>query len=108
MEKDKNSIDVYKFRVYLKEDTLDEVIYTENGETNEKDLGEIYFTKEKIAELKERLIKQIQECENPFDVYCVDTDCYDKTLQLAQYGKIPELFKLPDGYVKSEDEDSWL
>jgi len=106
-EGDKNIIDVYKFRAYLSENTLEEFVYTENEATHEKDLKDIYFTKEKIAELKERLIKQIQKSENPFDIYCVDEDCYDKSLQLARYGKLPELFELPNGYVKSELNYEW-
>lgn len=33
-----------------------------------------YFTKEKIEELKEILIKKIRESENPFKIDCVDID----------------------------------
>ncbi len=33
-----------------------------------------YFTKEKIEELKEILIKKIRESENPFTINCVDID----------------------------------
>lgn len=33
-----------------------------------------YFTKERIEELKEELIKIIRECENPFHISCVDGD----------------------------------
>lgn len=35
-----------------------------------------YFTKERIDELKQELIKQIQECNNPFIIYCSDFDTY--------------------------------
>ena len=33
-----------------------------------------YFTQERINELKQELIQKIQECENPFEICCVDTD----------------------------------
>jgi hypothetical protein len=33
-----------------------------------------YFTQERINELKQELIQRIQECENPFDICCVDMD----------------------------------
>ena len=33
-----------------------------------------YFTQERINELKQQLIQRIQECENPFDICCVDMD----------------------------------
>ena len=86
--------DVFKFRVRLNNDLIDEdiIIYTKPFQdfplgkyiTDEKvqksyddqeDLvQEKYFTQEKIDELKNRLIERIQECENPFNIYCVDRD----------------------------------
>lgn len=33
-----------------------------------------YFTQERINELKKELIQKIQECENPFEISCVDRD----------------------------------
>lgn len=33
-----------------------------------------YFTKERIEQLKEELIKRIRESENPFSISCVDVD----------------------------------
>lgn len=33
-----------------------------------------YFTQERINELKQELIQKIQECENPFEISCVDRD----------------------------------
>lgn len=87
--------DVFKFRVRLNNDLIDEdiTIYTkpfpefsslEHYKTeqqhqkfynDQEDLvQEKYFTKEKIDELKNRLIERIQECENPFNIYCVDRD----------------------------------
>ena len=99
---DTRYIDTYKFHIYLKDYILEERIYTEGGATHEDDLKKIYFTKEKIEELKQKLIKQIQECENPFEIYCNDTDTYDKELQMEYYGKLPEIFEMPQDYVKTK------
>lgn len=33
-----------------------------------------YFTQERINKLKQELIQKIQECENPFEICCVDMD----------------------------------
>ena len=33
-----------------------------------------YFTQEKINEFKQQLIQKIQECENPFEICCMDMD----------------------------------
>ena len=33
-----------------------------------------YFIQERINELKQELIQKIQECENPFEICCVDID----------------------------------
>lgn len=35
---------------------------------------EKYFTKEKIDELKKEFIKMIEESDNPFYIFCYDTD----------------------------------
>ena len=43
--------------------------------TRREDLvKEKYFTKEKINELKKEFIKMIEDSENPFYIYCYDTD----------------------------------
>ena len=83
--------DVFKYSVHLKNDFLYETVYTkpfpepsivtmsstERHKLNEHEENlvlEKYFTKEKIEELKQKFIRQIQESENPFDIYCVDRD----------------------------------
>ena len=40
----------------------------------EETVREKYFTQERINELKQQLIQKIQECENPFEISCVDMD----------------------------------
>ena len=40
----------------------------------EKLVQKKYFTQERIDELKQQLIQRIQECENPFNICCVDMD----------------------------------
>ena len=51
----------------------------ENGEY----VADKYFTADKIEELKQEFIKKIQESDNPFSIYCTDTDMtdYDKKLE---------------------------
>ena len=83
--------DVWKYRVSLKYGFDDKcvTIYTkpfhdpvfinEDGygsecKRRENLVQERYFTKERIEELKKEFIKRIQECENPFDIYCIDKD----------------------------------
>ena len=83
--------DVWKYRVSLKWgfDDKDVVVYTkrfpdpifiseddfEKECKRQEDLvQEKYFTKERIEELKQEFIKRIQECENPFNICCVDKD----------------------------------
>lgn len=76
--------DVFKYSVRLKNDSLYEIVYTKpfpeppigtmSGTDEEKLVLEKYFTKEKIEELKQKFIKEIQESENPFYIYCVDRD----------------------------------
>lgn len=97
-------IEAYEMRITLNEDLedIEEWVYTEEGETHEEDLEKIYLTKEKIEELKQKFIKRIQESENPFDIYTCDTDAFDKEMLLKYHGKLPELYKFPKGYVKSE------
>ena len=43
-------------------------------EDKENLVQEKYFTKEKIAELKQKLVEKIMSEENPFDISCVDVD----------------------------------
>lgn len=83
--------DVFKYSVHLKNDYLYETVYTKPfpeqpiGTATDEERHELhdrqenlvlekYFTKEKIEELKQKFIKEIQESENPFDIYCVDRD----------------------------------
>lgn len=75
--------DVFKFSVSLDWDFSHEniVVYTKpfsnspiTGTEKEDLVQEKYFTQEKIDELKQKFIKRIQECENPFNIYCVDRD----------------------------------
>ena len=83
--------DVFKYLVRLKNDSLYETVYTKPfpepliGTATDEERHELYdrqknlvlekyFTKEKIEELKQKFIKEIQESENPFDIYCVDRD----------------------------------
>ena len=86
--------DVFKFRISLNRDFTDEeiTIYTKSfsdfhiGEYKSEGLvqkfydaqedlvQEKYFTQKKIDELKLKLIQKIQECKNPFYIYCVDMD----------------------------------
>lgn len=52
--------------------TYDEI---ENECEQREDLvKEKYFTKEKIDELKKEFIKMIEESDNPFYIFCYDTD----------------------------------
>ena len=86
--------DVFKFRISLNRDFIDEeiTIYTKPfsdfhiGEYKSEELvqkfydaqedlvQEKYFTQKKIDELKLKLIQKIQECKNPFYICCVDRD----------------------------------
>ena len=84
--------DVFKYRFSLKTeiDSQDITIYTKpfpkpwDKDYNESKVltldeqenlvQEKYFTKERIAELKQKLIEKIMAEENPFDIYCVDAD----------------------------------
>lgn len=85
--------DVFQFRVQVDNDLFGKeiTVYTEPfhkfilGELSEKEWYKEYnkqeelvqkkfFTKEKINELKQELIKKIQECDNPFYIFCLDRD----------------------------------
>jgi len=80
--------DVFVFDCVLKWDLsrIDITIYTkpfpskgfvateEELDTAEETVRKKYFTQERINELKQQLIQRIQECENPFDICCVDMD----------------------------------
>lgn len=80
--------DVYKFNIVPDADicTMYERVYVKpfdipgSDETHIDPREEIvkrkYFTKERIDELKQELIKRIQECNNPFTIYCSDFDAY--------------------------------
>ena len=91
MEKEYVDNDVFRYRVSLIGNLIDEniTVYTkpfpdtifiteddfENECQRQEDLvKDRYFTKEKIEVLKKEFIKKIQECENPFNIYCVDRD----------------------------------
>lgn len=91
-EKKYVSNDVFRFGLSLKSDIKlnDVTVYTkpfpqpldkDYDESKEMTLDEKidlvkekYFTKERIAKLKQKLIKKINSEENPFDIFCVDTD----------------------------------
>ena len=81
--------DVFRFRISLVDDSIEETVYTKplpdieansNVECFDAVMEQInfiekkYFTKDKIEELKEIFIKKIRESENPFDISCVDMD----------------------------------
>ena len=79
--------EVYKYRVSFAEsleisiyiNPFPELIGSEEEmqkecERREELVKEKYFTKEKIDELKKIFIKLIEENENPFYIYCYDTD----------------------------------
>lgn len=66
--------DVYEYTLCVNERMKEIVIYTDEGDYDEESLAEAYFTKEKIDELKQQLIKQILESENPFSINCTDED----------------------------------
>ena len=93
MKKEFVDNDVFKFRIQIDNDLFNKeiTVYTKLfpefilGELNEKEwykeynkqeelVQEKFFTQEKINELKQEFIKKIQECKNPFNIYCVDRD----------------------------------
>lgn len=88
---------VFKFRCYISNDlsTIEESVYTnidfmeelENEHScksdesyerlmrlTEEKVAKIYFTPEKIQEMKESLCKKIMESDNPFTIFCNDWD----------------------------------
>lgn len=61
--------------IYTKPFPSDGFCYTdEELYAAEETVKKKYFTKERIDELKRQLIQKIQECENPFEICCVDMD----------------------------------
>ena len=84
--------DVFQFRLNLKRDLGEFEIpiyvkpfpepwdkdYNESKYVSPEDQEQVvqnkYFTQRKIDELKLKLIQRIQECKNPFDIFCYDTD----------------------------------
>lgn len=88
MSRETEYTDVYKFNIVPDADicTMSERVYVKpfdipgSDETHIDPREEIvkrkYFTKERIDKLKQELIKRIQECDNPFTIYCSDFDAY--------------------------------
>lgn len=96
MEQEKKYVDneVFKFRLYLKNDldcmeipvytkprpepaddeVIDEDAFWEEHRRYEQKVQDKYFTKEKIAAMKQVFIERIMAEENPFDICCVDYD----------------------------------
>lgn len=91
MEKKYVDNDVFRYRISLKSDFINEniTVYTKpfpdpifiNEDDFEKKcqrqedlVQEKFFTQQKIDELKLKFIQRIQECENPFNICCVDRD----------------------------------
>ena len=79
--------EVFRFRVTIDLD-LDVNVFTrpfpeEDGDeyvNQEKFVEEKYFSKEKIEELKQKFIKEINESDNPFYIFLYDRDAnYDVT-----------------------------
>jgi len=86
--------DVFRFRVSLDRNFTDDeiTIYTKPfpnfpiGEYKSEEqtqkfydaqedlVQEKYFTQKRIDELKLKFIQKIQECKNPFNIFCVDRD----------------------------------
>lgn len=103
--------DVYVFNIYLENDILSETVYTKEGVTNENELIPIYFTKEKIEELKQRIIEQIQKSENPFFIACNDTDC-GYNVDDSEFFTIPEnkneLIETNKKFLKYDEENLYF
>ena len=95
MNKEYVDNDVFRFRISLKgELELDNItVYTKpfpdlpllgkscteeewykEYDKQEDLVQDKYFTQQKIDELKLKLIQKIQECKNPFNIFCVDRD----------------------------------
>lgn len=84
MAKEKKYVpnDVFVFACNLKYELgdINQIIYTKpfSRGKNANDCANVvekhYFTKEKINELKQKVIERIQNCDNPFDIYLTDFD----------------------------------
>jgi len=74
----KRGLDDLEFSVYVKpfpEDIeCDDESLENQSYQQEKLVKEKYFTQKRIDELKLKFIQRIQECKNPFDIFCYDTD----------------------------------
>ena len=74
--------DVFVFGCNLKYEfgDINQTIYTKpfsrskNVDERANIVKKHYFTKEKINELKQKVIERIQNCDNPFDIYLNDFD----------------------------------
>ena len=74
----------FTFRVTLNRDTEDtelcvlvdpkQISYIDDWHEQEHKIHKQYFTNDRIDELKQLFIKKILESENPFDIYCIDSD----------------------------------
>lgn len=67
-------LDVTVFTKPFDNDNDDYMLSIIGHDENEKLVKKKYFTPERINELKLKLIQKIQECQNPFDIYCTDID----------------------------------
>ena len=76
-------------------------VYTRHEATTEKDILKLYITQDKIKEWKQQLIKEILDCENPFEFSNGDYDAYE----IPEY----EIFEMPEGYVRTGPviSDEW-
>lgn len=76
-EFDNIEVDVYvkPFSLDVKESNFEPPFF-DVLEEKEEFVKKRYFTQERINELKQQLIKKIQECENPFNISCIDRDEY--------------------------------
>ena len=55
--------------IFINEDDFEKECQRQENLVQER-----YFTQQKIDELKLKFIQKIQECKNPFNIYCVDRD----------------------------------
>ena len=74
----KRGLEELEFPVYTKPFPEDDILrddeFDEKTRREEELVKEKYFTQQRIDELKLKLIQKIQECKNPFDIYCSDRD----------------------------------
>lgn len=106
--------DVYKFNIVPDTNicTMSERVYVKpfdipgSDETHIDPREEIvkrkYFTKERIDKLKQELIRRIQECNNPFTIYCSDFDSYS----VSTDNEIIELSQ--EDFDSVNHADSWV